>query len=170
MIVEPHGDNQHAWEISVCKELIPRLIGNPKVVVEVGVLYAGSFKAWSDIASDDALLIGVDVNRADLPTRSSQIAKMIVGRSPDIRDKVVEALNGALVDYLFIDGDHAYTSVQADYEAFKSLVRPGGVIGFHDVCYEEVAMFWADLCSTGLNCITICANSNKPKMGIGLIA
>ncbi len=36
------------------------------------------------------------------------------------------------VDLVFIDGDHAYESVRGDWEAWSSLVAPGGVIALHD--------------------------------------
>lgn len=38
-----------------------------------------------------------------------------------------------LVDLLFIDGDHTLSGVRQDYEMYSPLVRPGGVIAFHDV-------------------------------------
>lgn len=37
-----------------------------------------------------------------------------------------------MVDMLFIDGDHLYKSVLADWLLYKSFVRPGGLIVFHD--------------------------------------
>lgn len=50
------------------------------------------------------------------------------------------------VDFLFIDGDHSYEGVKADYENFRSLVRPGGLIVFHDVCgLPEVKQFWDEI-------------------------
>jgi len=36
------------------------------------------------------------------------------------------------IDFLFIDGDHRYESVLADWEGFAPWVEPGGVILFHD--------------------------------------
>jgi predicted O-methyltransferase YrrM len=39
---------------------------------------------------------------------------------------------GRQIDLLFIDGDHVYEAVRADFEAWRSLVRPGGLILFHD--------------------------------------
>ena len=37
------------------------------------------------------------------------------------------------VDILFIDGDHTYDGVKKDFEMYSPLVRPGGLICFHDV-------------------------------------
>ena len=35
-------------------------------------------------------------------------------------------------DFVFLDGDHAYDSVAPEIEAFRPLVRPGGVLAGHD--------------------------------------
>jgi hypothetical protein len=35
-------------------------------------------------------------------------------------------------DILFIDGDHSYSGVKTDYEMYKDVVKPGGIIVFHD--------------------------------------
>jgi predicted O-methyltransferase YrrM len=37
------------------------------------------------------------------------------------------------VDLLFLDGDHSYDGVRADFENYTPLVKPGGLIAFHDV-------------------------------------
>jgi predicted O-methyltransferase YrrM len=36
------------------------------------------------------------------------------------------------VDFVFIDGDHSYDGLRADWEAWSPLVAPGGVVGLHD--------------------------------------
>jgi predicted O-methyltransferase YrrM len=47
---------------------------------------------------------------------------------------------------LFIDGDHTFEGVKKDWEMYSPLVRPGGLIVFHDVAgnYGEtqVKAFW----------------------------
>ena len=42
-------------------------------------------------------------------------------------------------DFLFIDGDHEYEGVRADFLAYYDLVRPGGLIAFHDIVPDEFA-------------------------------
>jgi predicted O-methyltransferase YrrM len=39
----------------------------------------------------------------------------------------------APLDMVFIDGDHAYEAVLRDYRDWSPLLRPGGVLAFHDV-------------------------------------
>jgi predicted O-methyltransferase YrrM len=37
------------------------------------------------------------------------------------------------IDMLFIDGDHTYEGVKRDFELYRPLLKPGGIIAFHDV-------------------------------------
>ena len=41
------------------------------------------------------------------------------------------------IDLLFIDGNHDYEAVLQDYEQWSPLVKPGGMIAFHDVVLGE---------------------------------
>jgi predicted O-methyltransferase YrrM len=36
------------------------------------------------------------------------------------------------LDFVFIDGDHKYEGLRADYEGFLPLVAPGGILALHD--------------------------------------
>ena len=50
------------------------------------------------------------------------------------------------IDMLHIDGDHTYEGVKADFENFKSLVKKGGMIVFHDIAgIPDVAKFWNEV-------------------------
>jgi predicted O-methyltransferase YrrM len=35
-------------------------------------------------------------------------------------------------DFVFIDGDHSWEGLQADWEGWSKLIAPGGVVGLHD--------------------------------------
>jgi predicted O-methyltransferase YrrM len=41
------------------------------------------------------------------------------------------------VDLLFIDGDHSYEAVKADWEAYKPLLKPHSIVVFHDWGWAE---------------------------------
>ena len=58
----------------------------------------------------------------------------LIGRShdPATVHKAYQHLAGG-VDLLFIDGDHQYASVLTDWLLYSPLVRPGGLVAFHDV-------------------------------------
>jgi predicted O-methyltransferase YrrM len=36
------------------------------------------------------------------------------------------------IGFLFIDGDHSYEALRADWEAWSGLIAPGGVVALHD--------------------------------------
>lgn len=42
-----------------------------------------------------------------------------------------------LFDFLFIDTDHSYANVKDEYIKYSPLVRPGGIIAFHDTIYHD---------------------------------
>jgi predicted O-methyltransferase YrrM len=57
-------------------------------------------------------------------------------------------------DFIFIDGDHTYNGVKADFDMYKKLLSPRGVIAFHDVDpnhtwpgdhNNNVIKFWREL-------------------------
>ena len=53
-----------------------------------------------------------------------------------------------LVDFVFIDGDHRYDAIKKDYEMYSPLVRPGGIVAFHDIGKNEEgggAGFWNEI-------------------------
>ena len=47
-------------------------------------------------------------------------------------EKLDKILKGEKLDLLFIDGDHTYRSVLADWLIYKNFVAKGGIIAFHD--------------------------------------
>lgn len=49
----------------------------------------------------------------------------------DVYSKVDE------VDLLFIDGNHSYQSVLCDFLLYYPLVKPGGIVAFHDTALSE---------------------------------
>ena len=61
-------------------------------------------------------------------------SKFIFGKShdPSSLEKLVNIIKNKKLDLLFIDGDHTYKSVLADYLLYKDFVCEGGIIAFHD--------------------------------------
>ena len=97
-----------------------------------------------------------DENERDNYLRSlGSNVHMYWGSSHDISmlETVQEKLNGTLVDFMFIDGDHTYDGVKKDFEMYKHLVKPGGWVAFHDIKDTEfhrnancrVDQLWSEL-------------------------
>ena len=110
----------------------------PKVVVEIGTKFGGTFMIWNEIAP--GIKISVDlvegihggVSRSDTDARNARFKEsyndsciFIEGNSHESAtyDLLVKTLGGKTIDFLFIDGDHTYEGVKEDYETYSSLIR-----------------------------------------------
>jgi predicted O-methyltransferase YrrM len=78
------------------------------------------------------------------------------------------------VDFLFVDGDHSLEGVTRDYELYAPLVRPGGVVAFHDIVpgpaewVGGVPEFWSALRS-GRDVREFVEDWSQGGFGIGLL-
>ena len=76
------------------------------------------------------------------------------------------------VNVLFVDGDHTYEGVRADFLMYRDYVRPSGYIAFHDINDSEfhranmvgVARLWDELKGHKIE-----FNLNQTWAGIGVI-
>ncbi len=127
----------------------------PQTVLEIGTHRGGTLYLWARLARPDATLVSIDLPGGKFgggysPFRSpiyrrfaqeGQKIHLIRANSHDASTlaEVSGLLSGRPVDFLFIDGDHTYAGVKKDWEMYSPLVRPGGLIVFHDVAgnYEE---------------------------------
>ena len=57
------------------------------------------------------------------------------GFSTEVVERV-RAITDTL-DLLFIDGDHSYQGVKADWEAYKGFLTPGSIVIFHDYGWAD---------------------------------
>lgn len=153
---------QNRAEIGALLELLAA--EQPQVVVEIGTYAGGTLFFWSRVAAPDATLVAIDIGerlvRSLSPraifcrgfARAEQRIHTLFGRNsndPATRRRLERLLRGRKIDFLFIDGDHTYEGVRADFELFEDLVRPGGLIAFHDIVHPvdpetETAPFWND--------------------------
>lgn len=113
------------WQMLIAVAML-----KPRRIVEIGV-HRGGFPQTLRQAFPEALVVGVDLDFSQLEfTDFTAIAGD--SRKPSTVEAVRDVLKGEPVDFLFIDGDHNYEVCKSDFELFSPLVRPGGVIGFHD--------------------------------------
>jgi predicted O-methyltransferase YrrM len=83
-------------------------------------------------------------------------------------------LNGNKLDFLFIDGDHAYKGIKMDFQMYVPLVRKGGLIAFHDICNGPpeivggVARFWNEI-KNAYKYQEIIGNRDQKGFGIGVL-
>lgn len=139
----------------------------PKVVVEIGTASGGTLFLLTRVAAPDALLVSLDLPggafgggyqawRKPLYRSFARPGQRIVllrgdSHAPALAARLRETLDGRPVDLLFIDGDHRYAGVKADFETYSPLVRAGGLVAFHDIVPDpdqpgmEVSRFWKEV-------------------------
>lgn len=159
-----YGALQREGELAQLVELVQTRL--PRTILEIGTYRGGTLRAWCESAAEDALLVSVDLPGGEFGggcpegalstlyhcANADQRVVLIRGDSHDagICQQIVDALEGRQVDFLFIDGDHTYDGVKADFVAYAPLVAEGGLISLHDVVpYPEVPRcqvdrFWSE--------------------------
>jgi predicted O-methyltransferase YrrM len=145
-------------------ELLERVQGiQPKTILEIGTAKGGTLYALCQVAADDATIISLDLpggqfgggysqddaDKFGSYKKGNQRLEFIRDDShrPVVRDAVSVLADGPL-DVLVIDGDHTREGVKKDWDMYSPLVREGGLIAFHDICYHpmvpdcQVDRFW----------------------------
>jgi predicted O-methyltransferase YrrM len=161
---------QSHWEFRRLLEEVEQR--RPQTMVEIGTAKGGSLLAFCRLCAPDAHIVSIDLpggpfgggyplwkkplykafaaagQRLDLVRGDSHSAETLA--------EVQGLVAGRPVDFLFIDGDHGYDGVRSDFERYRALVRPGGLIAFHDIVPlqadssprnnpGDVPRFWAEL-------------------------
>ena len=143
---------------------LARLVGETKPcnVMEIGTNRGGLFYLLCYLSHPEGKKISSDIpSAATTPERSGllrrfpgEIHELVMdSHTLEARDAAEAALAGEKLDVLFIDGDHSYAGVRQDYYLYRDLVRPGGLIGFHDIKETElnavhgieVSRFWNEV-------------------------
>jgi len=156
---------QVRWEICSLLSLVRDL--RPKTVMEIGTANGGTLLLWTRVVPDDTHLISLDLPEGDFGDgyarwRAPIYRSFAVGsqridlvradsHAPSSLIEIQQLLNGKLIDFLFIDGDHSYEGAKKDFEMYSPLVSPEGVIAFHDIVHCppgsrcDVDRLWAEL-------------------------
>lgn len=155
----------------------------PRIIVEIGTARGGTLLIWSYLASQK--VITCDLNDMTLqrplfsrfpPKGSNCQVTLLTGNSheSDFKARLAKELNGEKADFMFIDGDHTESGVEADFNDYKEFVRPGGLIAFHDIVEKQplptnqVYPFWKRL-KVGADVQEFVANPSQCGFGIGLL-
>ena len=120
----------------------------PIRVCEIGTLYGGTTVLLSRVSPSVRLMVGIDLriaNRRFLNglNPEGQSLHLIEGSSlePETFERLAGILGGEHLDLLFIDGSHHYEDVRSDFVRFRELVRPGGLIAFHDIVEDYATRY-----------------------------
>jgi predicted O-methyltransferase YrrM len=156
-----------------------------KAVLEIGTGFGGALFWWCRAAADDAVIISIDLPegypsyRIPLyrafrkPQQQFHIVR-IDSQTKEALDRVTPILDGRKVDFLFIDGDHCYDGVTADFAQYTPLVAEDGLIALHDIVpgspdmVGDVPRFWQEI-KGRYRTREIVEDWGQACMGIGLI-
>jgi predicted O-methyltransferase YrrM len=138
---------------------------NPATVLEIGTCMGGTLYLWTRLAQSNATIISADLPGGThgggysnlrtplyrtfaLPTQNFHLLR-VDSHQQSTFDHIQSLLGGKPVDFLFIDGDHTYDGVKADWHMYSPLVRKGGLIAFHDIALSygdtQVQRLWDEI-------------------------
>lgn len=152
-------------------------------LLEIGSSFGGTLRNMASVLNKGARIVSVDLPcdstphflqpQASLKDTCRKLGllgakvDLIIGNSHEA--DVIEAV-GALApfDFGFIDGDHSYEGVKADWENYGPMCK---VVGFHDIGgpVEGCRTFWEELKASGEYRVDECISSDNPKFGIGIV-
>ena len=158
-------------------------VAEPRSVLEIGRGNGGTLYLLARAAAPDALLVSLD-NREDDRAHfrllrsfargdQSVVIRRADSQSEETRDSVAKVFGPRQLDLLFIDGDHAYDGVRRDYELYAPLVRPGGLIAFHDIvdgpesAVGDVPRFWREVKESLVEPVELVESHAQGGYGIG---
>jgi cephalosporin hydroxylase len=124
----------------------------PRAVLEIGTGRGGTLFLFTTVSQPDAVVVSIDAANREglfggrrayrwcarlyraLGTAGQRVVFIAAdSHREETRAQVVEALRGEQLDLLFIDGDHTFEGVEADFRMYSPLVRKGGLVAFHDI-------------------------------------
>jgi predicted O-methyltransferase YrrM len=139
-----------------CAWLKPRQV---KHFLEIGTYRGGSFLIWNwlsepgiHIAIDPNSQNGIQLTKEQLAARAALFTSLkptihmisLDSTRAGTARKVEAIIKPNHLDFLFIDGEHSQRACHSDWIMYGALVRPGGVIAFHDAArYESVKTIFA---------------------------
>lgn len=164
---------------------------DPKRVLEIGTAKGGTLYLWCQAAAEDATIVSIDLPwgkfgggydepRATLYrafARENQQLHLLRGNSHEssIHEQIRQCFANEPIDFAFIDGDHGYAGVKADFIEYGKMVRPGGLIAFHDICPAthdteiEVSQLWVQIKDKLPTREFVAVDNEGRKLGIGVV-
>jgi predicted O-methyltransferase YrrM len=159
----------------------------PKRVLEIGTFQGGTLCMFARLAAPRATIVSIDLPGGKFGGGQSRLRSLLYhmfgklfqrmhlirgnSHSEEVSTKVRDLTQ--CLDALFIDGDHTYAGVKHDFLSYSPLVRPGGIVAFHDIAEQthetgcDVSRFWNEV-KTSYRYEEIIENS-EPGWGIGVL-
>ncbi len=153
-------------------------IKGAKSVLEIGSCHGNSLRLFAPHLASGAIIRSIDIGDGTdwheeqtwppLLKTISDLQKQGFDARVNLRnskapDAVKWAEFWAPYDFVFIDGDHSYDGVKADWLNYGPMAP---LVGFHDIAYQprEVKRLWAEIKATHDTEEIV-----RSRMGIGLV-
>jgi predicted O-methyltransferase YrrM len=184
--IEPR---QNIFEIEALFRAVLNL--SPKRVLEIGTARGGTLYLWTQAASADATIASIDLPggafggaypACRIPfyqsfARPGQHLHLLRtdSHAPETVHQVQSIFNPEPADFAFIDGDHSYEGVKSDFQLYGPLVRPGGIIAFHDIFPRpdspdiQVDRFWNEIKRSYSTDEIVAPPETGRQIGIGIV-
>ena len=173
----PQNRTELDWMLAIIRRL---RVGS---LLEVGSSFGGTLKRMASVLPKGSKIVSVDLPCDSTPKFLNPLAslkdtcrklsllganvELFVGDSHDA--EVVEAVKAhGPFDFVFIDGDHSYEGVKADWENYGPMCK---VVGFHDIggAILGCTRFWRELKLEGRYRTEECISYEDRHFGIGLV-
>jgi Methyltransferase domain len=164
-----HRAQQHMGELAEILAAVQDV--NPERLLEIGVGEGGTLWAWAQLGIPTVLAVTEPVPGPEWVIHHTADLLFASSHTAEAREWVAGRLAGALLDVLYIDGDHTYEGAMADWVDYSPLVRRGGLVIFHDIffaMFPGVARVWDEV-SAGRVARVIHAHSGDERPGAGII-
>jgi len=119
----------------------------PRVFVEIGSAWGATLYVYAGACAPGAAVIAVDTGRRAPALEQAVSALRAEGldahwvrgdsHSEPVRAEVLRILSSRRVGFLHVDGDHSLDGALADWRDYGPLVEAGGLLAFHDICYDR---------------------------------
>lgn len=183
-LITPFQDQKEIGEFA---DVIAEL--KPKNVLEIGTANGGTLFIMARLTDPAGRVISLDLEGGKFGggypewkapvyeafARNGQDFHLLRGNSHEAASlaRVKKLLQDEPLDLLFIDGDHTYEGVSKDFEMYSPLVRPGGLVGFHDILPHKnpvygINKFWNEI-KDGYEHQEIINDPDHDGYGIGII-
>jgi predicted O-methyltransferase YrrM len=164
----------------------------PATICEIGAAGGGTTFLLAHACPSDAVIVTVDLIFSE--QRKAALKQFAVGQQkifclqkdshqPETVNAIAECLPEGRLDVLYLDGDHSYAGIKKDFELFSPLVKPGGIIVFHDIVPDfktrygiettsyvgGVPQFWQELKAAQGKVEELVENSTQDGYGIGIL-
>jgi SAM-dependent methyltransferase len=152
----------------------------PRRVLEIGCWQGGTMREWLSRAHPGTLVVAIDDAHRNATAYGEWAAPGVDvlafwGKSQEDGACAVAWAHGPY-DWIFVDADHAYAAVKADWDLYRPMCQiNGGRFLFHDISggtspiEEGVMQLWAELKAQGRWRMEEIEDNHGEWGGIGIV-